>query len=108
MGKIGGNSTNFRPHLNCCDPDAIHDYSPPAFRWSINVSDIDLVKRANGGAERPALWHSFGSCHGVEDAPADSVGWVCDSRPTPILGGAGGHPCRSRSGQCSAWRWDAT
>jgi hypothetical protein len=47
MGKIGGNSTNFRPHLNCCDPDAIHDYSPPAFRWSINVSDIDLVKRPN-------------------------------------------------------------
>jgi hypothetical protein len=45
--KIAGNSTNFRPHLNCCDPDAIHDYSPPAFRWSINVSDIDLVKRPN-------------------------------------------------------------
>src|SRR5215472_9043716 len=54
MGKIAGNGANFRPHLNCCDPDAIHDYSPPAFRWSINVSDIDLVKRPNDPDQRPA------------------------------------------------------
>src|SRR5262249_49147189 len=45
VGKIAGNGTNLRPHLNCCDPDLIHDYSPPAFRWSINLSDIDSVKR---------------------------------------------------------------
>jgi hypothetical protein len=47
VGKIAGNGTNFRPHLNGCDPDVIHDYSPPGFRRSINVSDIDLVKRPN-------------------------------------------------------------
>jgi len=26
MGKIAGNGTNFRSHLNGCDPDATHDY----------------------------------------------------------------------------------
>jgi hypothetical protein len=51
VGKIAGNSTNFCPHLNCCDPDVIHVYSPRAFRWTIKVSDIDSVKKPNGSAK---------------------------------------------------------
>jgi hypothetical protein len=53
VGKIAGNGTNFRPHLNCCDPDVSHDYSPPAFRWSINLSDIDVVMRPNAKDQLP-------------------------------------------------------
>jgi hypothetical protein len=54
VGKIAGNGTNFRPHLNCCDPDVSHDYSPPAYRWSVNMSDIDVVMRPNERVHVPA------------------------------------------------------
>ncbi len=42
MGKIAGNGTHFRPHLNCRDPDVTHDYAPPAFRWTSKASDTDF------------------------------------------------------------------